>query len=82
MPTTTTRPANTLLLALDLGNTTWKLGFPSKRKGMSQGELERRSRVSYVTINAIANQRTTLVDLNTLDKLSAEPCAVSRIFTR
>lgn len=27
MPTMTTRPANTLLLALDLGNTTWKLGF-------------------------------------------------------
>lgn len=27
MPTMTTRSADTLLLALDLGNTTWKLGF-------------------------------------------------------
>lgn len=29
MPTLTTRPIETLLLALDLGNTTWKLGFRS-----------------------------------------------------
>jgi len=28
MPTTTTRPHDTLQLALDLGNTSWKLGFP------------------------------------------------------
>jgi putative transcriptional regulator len=36
----------------------------------SQSELARKSGVSLVTINAIANQRTTRVDLNTLDKLS------------
>lgn len=36
----------------------------------SQSELARRSGVSLVTINAIANQRTTRVDLATLDALS------------
>ena len=36
---------------------------------MSQGELARRSEVSLVTVNAIANNRTKRVDLETLDKL-------------
>jgi DNA-binding Xre family transcriptional regulator len=36
---------------------------------MSQGELARRSEVSLVTVNAIANNRTTRVDLATLDAL-------------
>jgi putative transcriptional regulator len=38
--------------------------------GMSQSELARRSGVSVVTINAMANQRTTRVDLSTLDAIS------------
>jgi putative transcriptional regulator len=38
--------------------------------GMSQSELSRRSEVSVVTINAMANQRTTRVDLSTLDAIS------------
>jgi DNA-binding Xre family transcriptional regulator len=36
---------------------------------MSQGELARRSEVSLVTVNAIVNNRTTRVDLATLDAL-------------
>lgn len=35
----------------------------------SHRELARRSGVSLVTINGIANNRTTRVDLETLDKL-------------
>jgi putative transcriptional regulator len=38
--------------------------------GMSQSELARLSGVSVVTINAMANQRTTRVDLSTLDAIS------------
>jgi putative transcriptional regulator len=38
--------------------------------GMSQSELARRSSVSVVTINGMANQRTTRVDLSTLDSIS------------
>lgn len=37
---------------------------------MSQSELARQSGVSLVTINAIANNRTRQVQLETLDKLS------------
>lgn len=37
--------------------------------GMSQNELARRSGVSQVTINAMANQRTKGVDLSTLDAI-------------
>lgn len=37
---------------------------------MSQSELARRSGVSLVTINAIANNRTRQVKLETLDALS------------
>ncbi len=36
---------------------------------MSQSEIARRSGVSLVTVNAIANNRTTRVDLETLDAL-------------
>ena len=38
-------------------------------KGMSQSELSRRSGVSLTTINAMVNNKTTRVDLATLDKL-------------
>ena len=38
--------------------------------GLNQSELARRSGVSIVTINAIANNRTNQVRLDTLDKLS------------
>jgi len=41
------------------------------RPAMSQSELARRSGVSLVTINAIANNRTRQVKLDTLDALSA-----------
>lgn len=37
---------------------------------MNQSELARRSGVSLVTINAMATQRTTRVDLSTLDAIS------------
>lgn len=37
---------------------------------MNQSELARRSGVSLVTINAIANNRTRQVKLDTLDKLA------------
>ena len=38
--------------------------------GMSQSELARRSGISLVTINGIANNRTAQVSLKTLDKLA------------
>lgn len=38
--------------------------------GISQSELARRSGVSVVTINGMANQRTSRVDLSTLDAIS------------
>lgn len=38
---------------------------------MSQRELAKQSGVSLVTVNAIANNNTTRVDLATLDKLCA-----------
>lgn len=41
-----------------------------KAHEVSQRELERLSGVSLVTINAIANNRTTRVDLATLDAIS------------
>lgn len=37
--------------------------------GMSQSELARRSGVSLVTVNGMAKNRTTRVDLSTLDAL-------------
>ena len=39
-------------------------------KDVTQAELVRRSGVSQVTVNSIANNRTTRVDLATLDALS------------
>lgn len=38
---------------------------------MSQSELARRSGVSFVTINAMVNNRTKQVSLATLDKICA-----------
>lgn len=38
---------------------------------MNQSELARNSGVSLVTINAIANNRTTQVHLETLDRIAA-----------
>ena len=38
---------------------------------MSQSELARRSGVSLVTVNAIANNRTKQVSLGRLDKIAA-----------
>jgi DNA-binding Xre family transcriptional regulator len=42
----------------------------AQRPPMSQSELARRSDVSLVTVNAIANNRTKQVQLETLDALS------------
>lgn len=39
-------------------------------KGITQTDLARRSGISQVTVNAIANNRTTRVDLATLDALA------------
>ena len=39
--------------------------------GLNQSELARKSGVSIVTINAIANNRTNQVRLETLDRISA-----------
>ena len=43
---------------------------PSEEGGLSMSELSRRSGVSFVTINAIAKNRTVQVRLDTLDKLA------------
>lgn len=48
---------------------TFRLASVLEATNLSQRELARRSGVSLVTINAIANNRTTRVDLDTLDKL-------------
>jgi DNA-binding Xre family transcriptional regulator len=37
---------------------------------LSQAELSRRSGVSHVTVNALANNKTTRVDLLTLERLA------------
>lgn len=41
-----------------------------EEKGMSQSELARRSGVSFQTVNALVGNRTTRVDLSTLDAIS------------
>ena len=41
-----------------------------KKAGMSQGELSRTSGVSLSTVNRIATNSTSRVDLQTLDRLS------------
>lgn len=43
---------------------------PPEDGGMSQSELARRSKVSLVTINSIANNRTAQVKLETLDRIA------------
>lgn len=42
-----------------------------KKAGMSQGELSRTSGVSLSTVNRLATNATSRVDLETLDRLSA-----------
>ena len=50
---------------------------------MSQSELARQSGLSFVTINAIAQNRTTRVDLATLDALcGALGCAPGELLER
>jgi DNA-binding Xre family transcriptional regulator len=46
------------------------LARPPEEGGLSMSELARRSGVSFVTINAIAKNRTRQVHLDTLEKLS------------
>ena len=41
-----------------------------EKAGISQGELSRRSGISLSTVNRIATNSTTRVDLETLDRLS------------
>lgn len=43
----------------------------SREPPLSQRALARCSGISLVTVNAIANNRTTRVDLETIDKLAA-----------
>jgi DNA-binding Xre family transcriptional regulator len=43
----------------------------SQSPPMSQSELSRRSGISLVTINAIANNRTRQVSLETIDSISS-----------
>lgn len=40
-----------------------------EESGLSQSELARRSGVSFVTINGVANNKTSRVDLATLDAI-------------
>lgn len=47
----------------------FRLADVLNERTMTQTELSRRSGVSIVTVNGIANNRTTRVDLETLDKL-------------
>lgn len=47
------------------------LDRPLDEGGMSQSELARRSGVSFTTVNAIANNKTRRVDLDTLDALAS-----------
>lgn len=50
--------------------TRFRLAELLAERGISQNELARRSGISQVTVNAIANNRTTRVDLATLDALA------------
>jgi DNA-binding Xre family transcriptional regulator len=49
----------------------FRLGALLATQGISQSDLARRSGVSLVTINRIANNRTTRIDLGTVDALCA-----------
>lgn len=51
--------------------TLFRLADVLDRLGISQSEAARRSGVSFVTINAIVNNKTRSVALQTLDKLAA-----------
>ena len=50
--------------------TRFRLAELLEERGVSQSELARSSGVSFQTINAIANNRTTRVDLATLDAIA------------
>lgn len=54
--------------ALDMA-VRFRLSQVLESAGMTQSELARRSKVSYVTINAMANNRTKQVSLATLDAI-------------
>ena len=49
----------------------FRLAAKLEEASMSQSELARRSGISLVTVNAMAKNRTTRVDLATLDALCA-----------
>jgi len=49
---------------------------------MSQSELSRRSGVSLVTVNAIANNRTKQVSLETLNNLCKALGSIRAIYSR
>lgn len=51
--------------------TRFRLSEILEQVGMTQTELARRSGVSQVTVNGLARNRTSRVDLATLDALSA-----------
>ena len=49
----------------------FRLSEVLEQHDMSQTELSRRSGVSLVTVNAMKQNRTTRVDLETIDKICA-----------
>lgn len=51
--------------------TRFRLAELLEKAGISQSELARRTGVSFQTINAIANNRTRQVKLDTLDAFAA-----------
>ena len=57
------------MLGIDMG-ARFRLKEVLEAAGMSQSELVRRSKVSYPTVNGMVGNRTTRVDLSTLDALS------------
>ena len=48
----------------------FRLGELLEERGMSQSELARRSGITFATINAMTRNRTTGVQLDTLDRLA------------
>jgi putative transcriptional regulator len=48
----------------------FRLGALLEERGMSQSELARRSGITFATINAMTRNRTTGVQLDTLDRLA------------
>ncbi len=57
------------MLGIDMG-ARFRLKELLEAAGMSQSELVRRAKVSYPTVNGMVGNRTTRVDLSTLDALS------------